>query len=199
MSAPRGGSTKRATISSRCGSERASGSASAISCVERARRSAARPGSSARAPPAPGARGRPPGRRPRTRPRRRRCTRSSGRAAFSSGPAINVVTIAISTSIANSAGEMTPTSSARLSTISSVSPRVFISVPITAEARQSKPATRAAIVAPTSLPTIASAIRRSVISHSSGRSSSVDVHLQPAVRRRTSAAAASRRSPRCGA
>ena len=38
------------------------------------------------------------------------------------------------TSIANSALEITPFSSARLSTISSVRPRVFISVPITADA-----------------------------------------------------------------
>ena len=52
---------------------------------------------------------------------------------------MNVVTSAMITSIANSASEITPFSSARLSTISSVSPRVFISVPITAEARQSKP------------------------------------------------------------
>ena len=64
---------------------------------------------------------------------------------------MNVVTSAMITSIANSASEMTPFSSARLSTISSVRPRVFISVPITAEARQSKPVSRAAIVAPNEL------------------------------------------------
>ena len=46
---------------------------------------------------------------------------------------MNVVTSAMITSIANSASEITPFSSARFSTISSVSPRVFISVPITAE------------------------------------------------------------------
>ena len=65
---------------------------------------------------------------------------------------MNVVTSAMSTSAANSASEITPFSSARLSTISSVRPRVFISVPITAEARQSKPVSRAAITAPTNLP-----------------------------------------------
>ena len=75
------------------------------------------------------------------------------------------------TSIANSALEIAPASSARLSTISSVSPRVFISVPITADAFQSYPATRAAIAAPASLPMIAIAISSSVSSHSSGRSS----------------------------
>ena len=63
-----------------------------------------------------------------------------GSSSFSSGPAISVVTSAMITSAANSTLEIAPTSSARLSTISSVSPRVFISVPITAEARQSKPA-----------------------------------------------------------
>ena len=59
---------------------------------------------------------------------------------------MNVVTSAMITSIANSASEMTPFSSARFSTISSVRPRVFISVPITNDARQSKPVIRAAIV-----------------------------------------------------
>ena len=52
---------------------------------------------------------------------------------------MNVVTSAMSTSIANSASEITPASSARFSTISSVRPRVFISVPITAAGRQPKP------------------------------------------------------------
>ncbi len=58
---------------------------------------------------------------------------------------MKVVTSAMITSIANSASEMTPFSSARLSTISSVRPRVFISVPITAESRQPKPVRRAAM------------------------------------------------------
>ena len=50
---------------------------------------------------------------------------------------MRVVTTAMITSIANSVGEIAPASSAKLSTISSVRPRVFISVPITAEAFQS--------------------------------------------------------------
>ena len=94
-----------------------------------------------------------------------------GSSSLSAGPAMNVVTSAISTSIANRASEMTPSSSARFSTISSVSPRVFISVPITVAERQSKPVRRAAIVAPNSLPTTATTSRTPVISHSSGRSS----------------------------
>ena len=49
---------------------------------------------------------------------------------------MNVVTSAMSTSAANSASEMTPFSSARLSTMSSVRPRVFMSAPITADSRQ---------------------------------------------------------------
>ena len=60
-----------------------------------------------------------------------------GSSSLSSGPAISVVTTAMITSIANSAFEIAPASSARLSTISSVSPRVFISVPITDDAFQS--------------------------------------------------------------
>jgi hypothetical protein len=67
---------------------------------------------------------------------------------------------------------MIPFSSAMLSTISSVSPRVFISVPITAAARHPKPVARATSIAPSSLPVIATTIRPSVISQSSGRSSS---------------------------
>ena len=52
---------------------------------------------------------------------------------------MNVVTSAMITSIANRASEITPGSSARLSTISSVSPRVFISVADHGRARQPKP------------------------------------------------------------
>ena len=123
-------------ISSRGGSDRASGSASATSCpiaasvcgatrIERSgtgssgcawtAASAASANSSSTAAP----------------------YSFFGSSSFSSGPAISVVTTAMITSIANSVGEIAPTSSARLSTISSVSPRVFISVPITAEAFQS--------------------------------------------------------------
>ena len=84
---------------------------------------------------------------------------------------MKVVMIAIRTSIANSASEMTPSSSARFRTISSVRPRVFISVPMTADRRQSKPVRRAAMAAPKSLPTTATASSTSVRSQSSGRSS----------------------------
>ena len=55
------------------------------------------------------------------------------------GPAMNVVTSAITTSIVNSCGEITPRSRPMLSTISSVRPRVFISAPIAAESRRLKP------------------------------------------------------------
>ena len=77
---------------------------------------------------------RSPGTRP---PRRSRASTSSsstgapssflGSSSLSSGPAMKVVTSAMITSIANSASEITPFSSARFSTISSVRPRVFIS------------------------------------------------------------------------
>ena len=94
-----------------------------------------------------------------------------GSSSASIGPAMNVVTSAMITSAANSASVMTPFSSARFSTISSVRPRVFISVPMTSDARQSKPVSRAAIIAPNSLPTIATTISTPVISHRTGRSS----------------------------
>ena len=51
---------------------------------------------------------------------------------------MKVVTSAITTSIVKSWCEMTPRSRPMLSTISSVRPRVFISVPIAAESRQEK-------------------------------------------------------------
>ena len=92
---------------------------------------------------------------------------------------MNVVTSAINTSAANSASEITPFSSARLSTISSVSPRVFISVPITDEARQSKPVSLAAIAAPKNLPTIATAISKPVTHQRTGRSSSPTFVFRP--------------------
>ena len=85
---------------------------------------------------------------------------------------MNVVASAMITSAANSASEMTPFSSARLSTMSSVSPRVFMSAPITADSRRPSPVTRAASIAPPNLHTIATASRTSVSTMSSGRSSS---------------------------
>ena len=85
---------------------------------------------------------------------------------------MNVVTSAMITSAANSASLMTPFSSARLSTISSVSPRVFISVPSTAESRQPRPVTRAASSVPPNLQAIATTHSTRVSSTSSARSSS---------------------------
>ena len=92
--------------------------------------------------------------------------------ATQGGPAMNVVISAISTSAENNAAEITPLSSARLRTINSVSPRVFISVPIAAAGRHPMPVTRAASTAPPNFPTIATATKITVSSHSSGRSSS---------------------------
>ena len=56
---------------------------------------------------------------------------------------------------------------------------MFISVPITVDRRQSKPVSRAAMVAPNSLPITATAISTSVSSHSSGRSSRPTLVLRP--------------------
>ena len=85
---------------------------------------------------------------------------------------MNVVTSAMITSIANRPSEMTPFSSARFRTISSVRPRVFMSVPITAAGLQLNPVSRAAIIAPKNLPITATAISSSVMPHRTGRSSS---------------------------
>ena len=71
---------------------------------------------------------------------------------------MKVVTSAISTIIANSAGEITPMSRPTLSTTSSMSPRVFISVPIAQESRHDIPLVRAASAEPPSLPKTATAM-----------------------------------------
>ena len=123
-------------ISSRGGTDRASGSASATSCgsassvcgATRIERSGT--GSSGWAWTAASAASANSSSTPRP-------NSFLGSSSLSSGPAISVVTTAMITSIANSVLEMAPASRARLRTISSVSPRVFISVPITAEAFQS--------------------------------------------------------------
>ena len=64
----------------------------------------------------------------------------------------NVVTSAMITSIANSVGEITFSSSPMLSTISSIRPRVFISTPSADASRQLRPVSRAAIALPPNLP-----------------------------------------------
>ena len=142
--APRGGLTSRARISSRGGTEAASGSASDRSCARAlgvwgATRIEDSGGTtlgnsasdSLRASSSSSSTGAPSSLR--------------GSSSLSSGPAMNVVTSAMITSIANSASEITPFSSARLSTISSVRPRVFISTPTTAAGFHAKPVARAAI------------------------------------------------------
>ena len=92
---------------------------------------------------------------------------------------MKVVTSAMITSIANSASLMTPFSSARLSTISSVRPRVFMSVPITADSRQPRPVTRLASSVPPNLQAIATTVRTSVSSSSSARSISSTLVRRP--------------------
>ena len=171
MAEPRGGETRRSRISSRGGSEYASGRASESSgssarsvCgatrIERVgvgasstvRRGAAASSSSGASP-------------------KRLC----GSISLINGPVISVVTSAITTSAVNSAGVITPASSARLSTISSVRPRVFIIAPSAAELRHGRFISRAATSVPPNLPTIATAISPSVIRISDGRPEQPDV------------------------
>ena len=92
---------------------------------------------------------------------------------------MNVVTSAISTSAANSASEMTPFSSARLSTMSSVRPRVFMSAPITADSRQRRPTTREASTVPPYLHATATTSSTIVSTTSSMRSSSSTLVFRP--------------------
>jgi len=71
------------------------------------------------------------------------------------GAVAAVVARANTTIIANSVGLMTPRSRPMFMTISSMSPRVFISVPSAAASRQLKPVSRAATSVPPNLPTVA--------------------------------------------
>ena len=107
-----------------------------------------------------------------------------------------VVTSAMITRIANSASEMMPFSSARLSTISSVSPRVFMSVPITIEERQLNPVARAASSAPTSLPTTATSRITSANSHRIGRPSSPMFSRSPVYAKNSGSRSATTKSSR---
>ena len=95
------------------------------------------------------------------------------------GPAMNVVTSAMITSIVKSCDEMTPRSRPMFSTISSVRPRVFISAPIAAESRSLKPLKRAASIAPRNLPAIATAISTRVSPQRIGRLSDPTSVLRP--------------------
>ena len=101
---------------------------------ERGRRTAARPGSTRSGTSSAGKSRRPTASRASSSSSSTGAPSSFfGSSSLSAGPAMNVVTRAISTSIANSASEITPSSSARFRTISSVRPRVFISVPMTVD------------------------------------------------------------------
>ncbi len=79
----------------------------------------------------------------------------SGISICSTGAAVMVVTIAMMTIIAKTGGEMTCRSRPTLSTISSISPRVFMRVPMAAERRQERPVRRAVSDAPPNLPAAA--------------------------------------------
>src|SRR5580704_11093114 len=76
------------------------------------------------------------------------------------GPVVIVVTIAIRTIMAKRVGEITLRSSPTFSTISSISPRVFINAPSAAASRQLKPVKRAATHVPPNFPTVATKIIR---------------------------------------
>ena len=71
---------------------------------------------------------------------------------------ITVLTIAISTSIVNTCGPMTPSSKPTLMMTSSISARVFIMMPTMRALTASRPAQRAASVQAPNLPAVASTI-----------------------------------------
>src|SRR5439155_14181283 len=85
---------------------------------------------------------------------------NSGWTRRSSGVVAIVVAKAISTSMANSVGEINPRSRPMLSTISSISPRVFMSTPSAAAVRPSSPARRAEAQVPPNLPIVATTVIR---------------------------------------
>ena len=73
---------------------------------------------------------------------------------------ISVVASAISTSMVNSVGEMTPRSRPMLRTMSSIRPRAFIKTPMVADSRQLRPHSLAATRLPPNLPAHATATMR---------------------------------------
>ena len=78
---------------------------------------------------------------------------------------LSVVTTAMRTIIENNAGEMTPSSSPMLSTMSSMSPRAFMRAPSAAAGRAATPVARAAAYTPPSFPNVATRMIRPQISH----------------------------------
>jgi hypothetical protein len=85
---------------------------------------------------------------------------------------MNVVTSAMITIIVNRRGEITPRSRPMLSTISSISPRVFINTPSAVASRHPIPIHRAATALPPSFPTTATAVIARHTSQSVGSSRS---------------------------
>ena len=83
---------------------------------------------------------------------------ASGTSIRSTGVVAIVVTMAMTTIIVKSVGEITPRSSPTFSTINSISPRVFISTPRPVAVRHSWPARRADASVPPNLPMVATAI-----------------------------------------
>ena len=117
-----------------------------------------------------------------------------GSSSRSVGPAMNVVTSAITTSIVKSAGEIIPRLRPMLRTISSVSPRVFMRAPIAAESRTLKPLYFAASIAPSHLPAIATPMRSKQRSHRTGRLSRPTSVLRPVTTKKSGSSTATTKS-----
>ena len=79
-----------------------------------------------------------------------------------------VVTSAMITIIAKTASVMTPSSRPMLRMTSSISPRVFMRMPMAADSRQSSPHARAASIDPPNFPRHATPITTPVMSHNPG-------------------------------
>jgi hypothetical protein len=84
---------------------------------------------------------------------------------------MNVVTSAMMTIIAKRVGEITPRSSPMLRTMSSISPRVFIKMPIAAASRHRRPVSLPATKLPPNLPTQATRMMSPHMSQELGLSS----------------------------
>src|SRR5262245_30481678 len=85
---------------------------------------------------------------------------------ISRGVVITVVRIAISTSMLNTLGGITPSSNPTLMTTSPMSPRVFINVPTQRDSRDVYPLKYAAAEHPPHFPAIATAETSAAKSHS---------------------------------
>jgi hypothetical protein len=109
---------------------------------------------------------------------------------------MKVVTSAIRTIIVNTCGVITPRSRPRLSTISSISPRVFINNPSAEASRHDRPTQRPAATLPPNLPSVAVRMITRHTSQSAGDETSPTEVRMPVKAKKTGRSSTTTMSPR---